>query len=383
MGSLQGLLEGQKWAELVKVLDAALPAAGGDRRQLLLNRAFCLQQLGLLRKALKDYEAVLEDEPAHVNALLHKAKVLVALRQGEVRPDANQGVGLAVQMVNTGQCKEAITLLDLLLQHHPGNVGAFAARGTAKALMHRLQEAVEDFSAAIELEPRFHDFHKRRGQALMALGEDEGAARDLRSCIQLAADGHEELGRLFQKQKDYRRAEAEFQAALRLAPGGPTPDLLSALGLCQEGIATYERALQQQPDSKDLWLNLGMALKELCAVERAREALRKAAKLARSGPTAVHAYRLLAQMAQGLGDHLGAVRELNRGISATDKEVQRIEMRFLRGACHHAVGLHRQAVDDYQQTLEAQGTLGADASQELVSFICLAFYQTLSESVYT
>ena len=34
---------------------------------------------------------------------------------------------------------------------------------------------------------------------------------------------------------------------------------------------------------------------------------------------------------QGLGDHLGAVRELNRGISATDKEVQRIEMRFLRG----------------------------------------------------
>lgn len=28
-------------------------------------------------------------------------------------------------------------------------------------------EAVDDFSAAIELEPRFHDFHKRRGQALM------------------------------------------------------------------------------------------------------------------------------------------------------------------------------------------------------------------------
>jgi len=98
----------------------------------------------------------------------------------------------------------------------------------------------------------------------------------LRCCYYLQADGHEELGRLFQKQKDYRRAEAEFQvsqdvicsfepcpvllacaqtggalairvagstsntapfltpqAALRLAPGGPTPDLLSALGLCQ------------------------------------------------------------------------------------------------------------------------------------------------------
>jgi hypothetical protein len=149
-------------------------------------------------------------------------------------------------------------------------------------------------------------------------------------------------------------------------------------------------------------------------------------------------------MKQGLGDHLGAVRELNRGITATDKEAQRIELRFLRGgwvgvgrgwgrgwgggwgwgaadclvctdaqrfvqpaapytllprpcrsmppsnshvsiscfaapgagplvaplpcagACHHAVGLHRQAVDDYQGTLEAQGALTPGSSHELV-----------------
>ena len=53
MGSLPSLLEGRQWAQLVKALDAALPDAGGDRRQLLLNRAFCYQQLGLLRKAVK------------------------------------------------------------------------------------------------------------------------------------------------------------------------------------------------------------------------------------------------------------------------------------------------------------------------------------------
>jgi hypothetical protein len=38
------------------------------------------------------------------------------------------------------------------------------------------------------------------------------------------------------------------------------------------------------------------------------QALRKAAQLAKRGGTAVHAYRLLAHMKQGLGDHLGAVR---------------------------------------------------------------------------
>jgi hypothetical protein len=73
------------------------------------------------------------------------------------------------------------------------------------------------------------------------------------------------------------------------------------------------------------------------------QALRKAAQLAKSGATAVHAYRLLAQMKQGLGDHLGAVRELNRGITATDKEAQRIELRFLRGEWGMGVGGRKAA----------------------------------------
>ena len=37
----------------------------------------------------------------------------------------------------------------------------------------------------------------------------------------------------------------------------------------QEGIESYSAALQCDPGSKDLWLNLGMALKEQSVVERA------------------------------------------------------------------------------------------------------------------
>ncbi len=39
----------------------------------------------------------------------------------------------------------------------------------------------------------------------------------------------------------------------------------------QEGIATYEAALKLAPNSKDVWLNLGMACKEICWVERAEQ----------------------------------------------------------------------------------------------------------------
>jgi hypothetical protein len=48
---------------------------------------------------------------------------------------------MAVSQVNAGQCREAVDLLDVLITHHPTNVGAFAARGTARALLGRLAGA--------------------------------------------------------------------------------------------------------------------------------------------------------------------------------------------------------------------------------------------------
>lgn len=46
--------------------------------------------------------------------------------------------------------------------------------------------AVEDFGVAIEVEPRYADSWKRRGQARSALGDHEGALADLQKAIDLA-----------------------------------------------------------------------------------------------------------------------------------------------------------------------------------------------------
>lgn len=45
--------------------------------------------------------------------------------------------------------------------------------------------AVQDFGAAIEIEPRYADTWKRRGQARSALGEVQGALTDLQKAIDL------------------------------------------------------------------------------------------------------------------------------------------------------------------------------------------------------
>lgn len=84
------------------------------------------------------------------------------------------------------------------------------------------------------------------------------------------------------------------------------------------------------------------------------------------------ALRLLAQLKQGLGDHLGAINELDIALHVAKTDAERIELRFLKGACYHAVGLHREAVEHYLTTLEV-ATSGL--RRETISNMCLAFYQ--------
>lgn len=56
--------------------------------------------------------------------------------------------------INAGKVTEAIELLDSILAQSPNELSARVARGTARALARNLEGAVDDFSKAIELEPR-------------------------------------------------------------------------------------------------------------------------------------------------------------------------------------------------------------------------------------
>ncbi|KAG1678966.1 hypothetical protein FOA52_013029 [Chlamydomonas sp. UWO 241] len=73
-------------------------------------------------------------------------------------------IQLAVAQINSGKVIEAERILDAVLATHPRELGALVARGTARALRRELPGAIDDFTAAIEVEPRYADTWKRRGQ---------------------------------------------------------------------------------------------------------------------------------------------------------------------------------------------------------------------------
>ena len=56
--------------------------------------------------------------------------------------------------VNEGKLKEAVALLDGVLEEAPDELSARVTRGTARALLRDLKGAVADFDAAVRVEPR-------------------------------------------------------------------------------------------------------------------------------------------------------------------------------------------------------------------------------------
>ena len=66
--------------------------------------------------------------------------------------------------MNTGNFGPGIKLFSELIVKNPRIVAAFLGRGTAYALSGQLDLAIEDFSAALKIDPECVDALKRRGQ---------------------------------------------------------------------------------------------------------------------------------------------------------------------------------------------------------------------------
>lgn len=126
------------------------------------------------------------------------------------------------------------------------------------------------------------------------------------------------------------------------------------------------------PQHRDAWFHLGYALKEQGQVREGESALLQSVILDKEGKTHHVAWRLIAHAKQGLGNHSGAVKAasdaIRRGMegvkSGVIKREALAELYMLRGACHHALGQFRSAVEDYATVWKMDGgAMGGETAQ--------------------
>ena len=132
---------------------------------------------------------------------------------------AHNNLGNALK--SHGKIEEAIDHFKTALQINPGYAKAHNNLGTALAARGETDEAIKHFGLALFIDPNYAAAHSNLGVALASRNEMEKAVVHFRAALRLKPDYakvHSNLGAALVRQEKLQEALEHFQTALRLKP---------------------------------------------------------------------------------------------------------------------------------------------------------------------
>ncbi|MGW0803575.1 tetratricopeptide repeat protein [Nonomuraea sp. NPDC002799] len=308
-------------------------------------------------------------DPAHRDLVRARGWVNEAIAISSLLPDPVERAfklgfdrnGLALIELRGGRLGQALSLVESAIElarelgeHHPVHrMVLLANRAQLLASMGHTKEALEDYAAAIALDPGFPDHYLERGNLLLRLGQHEEALADFERAIRAGpplpeayynraelctvrgdVDGAlADLGRVIELDPGYlnayinragllavadrdAEARADVVAGLALAPG--EPHLLTVLGQIEmaqgrfsEAQTALEQAVREAPRLAAAWGNRGVLRYSVGDLEGAVEDLTQAIELQPQADLYANravALRALGRDAEAEGDEHRAAR---------------------------------------------------------------------------
>jgi tetratricopeptide (TPR) repeat protein len=194
------------------------------------------------------------------------------------RPGRRAALGAAGALIVCGlsaaayrQCgywRDSGTLWVHTLECTEDNWSACNSLGTYLLGLHRVDEAADQYRAAIAINPTYAEAHDNLGIALCQQGRaDEGIA-EYRESIRLDpanATAHNNLANALARGGAREAAVAEFHAALKIDPAAAgirynLAATLSQMGRAEEAIAQYREVLRLDPGNAQAASNLASIL---------------------------------------------------------------------------------------------------------------------------
>ena len=183
--------------------------------------------------------------------------------------------------------RDPLTLWTVTVAQAPDNPRARMNLGTALSAAGRLEEAREQFAAAVEESPRYAEAHYSLAGVLLQLNRPAETRLHAEDAVRLKpdfAEAHYVLGTALLQQRQLEEALAQYREALRLKPRFADAEhtLAGALGLAgrtDEALAHYEAALQLQPTNAQIYSEMGTLLARNGRIEEAVARYEKAVEL--------------------------------------------------------------------------------------------------------
>ena len=141
----------------------------------------------------------------------------------------------------------------------------------------------------------------------------------------LSADGHNDLGLLFERQGKLPRARAEYEKAIAAEPGKPVfhfnlGNALARLGQPAEAERAYREAIRLRPAFADAHNNLANLLLDLGRRHEACREARRAVEI--DGPRAAYYFDTLGRVLASLESYPAAASAFRRALDEAGKDAE-------------------------------------------------------------
>jgi tetratricopeptide (TPR) repeat protein len=184
------LLDKRRYPEAVEALGKAI-AMNPKWSKAYHLRALAYIRMGENEPAAADLSKVIELEPRRIaayqlraNAYVGLAKPLLAIKDLEtalrLSPQWISGYTLRGRAYREiGNIKASLEDLDMAVALQPDGENYYQ-RGLTKEALGQFERAIDDYTIAIEIDPRADEPYRARARARTELGDSSGAEQDLR-----------------------------------------------------------------------------------------------------------------------------------------------------------------------------------------------------------
>lgn len=262
------------------------------------------------------------------------------------------------KLLNSTKYEEVLKLLSskTLLKHN--NPSLYVLKAHTLQLLNRQEEAVQNYSKAIELNNKYFDAYVNRGVIYSQMNKNEEALKDFNKAVEINDKNpapYINKAILYKKLKNNLAAEVNYEIAIKLNRKDPEAYYNRGLyhsesGNYKEAVKDFSKAIHLDNNFSDAYISRGSCYVNLKKYQEALADFDKAIKL---NPKSSIAYYNKGVLYHELEDFQEALKNYDKAIKLDNSNFNAYNN---RGLLYYKLNEYERALRDYNEAIKIKGS---------------------------
>ena len=226
----------------------------------------------------------------------HREALPVLKRALSIRSDTDVLNSYGTSLQELGRLEEAVETFQRAAELNPDCAQAYYNKGNALGKMGKLSQSLSSYQKSIEIDPSYARAYYNAGGVLQQLGKPGEALQNYEKAIELKPDYAEAFnnrGNVLEDRGDLQKALQSYKNAIELRGDfagaySNAANVLQKLGRLKEALRSAQKATELDPDSPEAQNTTGNVLQQLGRVEEALAHYKKVVRAERDSAKTHH-----------------------------------------------------------------------------------------------